>query len=266
MQVTIVKKQSPNTVNLYLKIDIHRQYPHIDTSPVSDYTVLNKIILTLPVFGFKLFAAKPHIIYKGEYLMAMSFRDLGRIYINVPDDYDFPQEPHMRLNMMDLVYEVAKANQLGDIEPLYDPQSGKVYEGRTKSFIVRKTRQYVIGMNVFECDDENMSTIISKRQLNKLLHTFLSKKKRVSAYGLIYIYVIFTLLSGKVSSAGNCADYLLSLHGMVHSYYLNNPGDRLAAFFDQCFPLLIEAIRTQNTALDNALLPSIPRSHVKNDE
>ena len=198
-------------------------------------------------------------------VQTMSFFD--RAYINLPKTFDEQEQFLSNLNLEDLIMAVAIANPSGDGDSqLYNRDTHEFYSGRTKSYIVQKTKKYILGMPEHFSPEENMATFVSLRQLKKLIKSFYNDKKRISCYGLIYVYVIYTLLKGKSSKADDCLKYLEALYTLVSNYFEHNPDDQLAAFFLGCYKLIYQAIKNGNTTLHNNQLPPIPRNQPKDDE
>ena len=184
-----------------------------------------------------------------------------RVYLNIDETYD-----EYRLedfNIMLLIRAVAKANPDGDGEKLYDEDTDQVYEGRTKRFIVRKVKEYIVGMPERLSIDENMADFVSLKQLKYLINAFKNGKKRISCYALIYLYVIYCLLEGKSPVAAQCAAYIDTLHNLVNGYFENHPNDQLAVFFHGCFDPVWQALAEKNIHLSNESLPQRPRRHPK---
>lgn len=191
----------------------------------------------------------------------------NRAYINLPNTFDEQKCLLQNLNLNNLITAVAIANPSGDGDTqLYSHDNHELYIGRTKAYIVQKTKKYILGMAEHFCPEENMATFVSLRQLKKLIKAFDNDKKRISCYGLIYIYVIYTLLKGKSSKANDCRKYLETLHILVNSYFEHNPDDQLAAFFLGCFSPICQAMENGNTTLQNNHLPSVPRNQPKDAE
>ena len=187
-----------------------------------------------------------------------------RVYINIGELYDENHEILDHLDLMPLIYAVAKANPAGDIEPLYDRCRDEVFERRTKFFIVRRVEEYIFGMQEILSIDENMATFASKTQLNHLIRSFGMGKKRISCYALIYLYIIYTLLEGKSPLASECAEYVIAIHKLIMCYFEDHPKDQLAEFAHGCFDPIIQAVKEGNTTLENGELPFRPRKHPKN--
>lgn len=186
-----------------------------------------------------------------------------RAYINLPTSYIGLEH----LDFMPLIHAVAKANPEGDGDiPLYNTATHEIFEKRTKIFLVKKTRRYILGMPERFCENENMATFVSLRQLQNLIKAFNKDKKRISCYGLIYIYVIYTLLPTQSTEASACMEYLSALYNLIHRYLESNPDDELAVFFDGCYNPIGDAIKAKNIMLNNNQLPFIPRNHPQEDE
>lgn len=190
-----------------------------------------------------------------------------RAYINVPETYDELTSWFQQLDFKDLIYAVALVNPWGDGDiQLYNEETHEIYEKRTKIFIVKKTKEYILGMSERLCSQENMATFVSLRQLRNLIKCFEHAKKRISCYGLVYIYVIYTCLKGKSAKANECKKYLRALHNIIQDYLENNPDDELAVFSYGCFPPIYRAIEEENISLNNNQLPAIPRNQPRDDQ
>lgn len=194
------------------------------------------------------------------------FKLFYRVYIRISEMYNAQVTALTSLNLIDLVREVAKANPNGDSELLYDATCGIVYEGRTKRFIVRKVDKFIAGMPEILSEDENMATYASLTQLNRLIRAFDTEKKQVSCYGLVYVYIMYTLLVGKSSAAEDCAGYLIVLHNLVTDYHEDHPDDEVASFFLGCFDPIICAVMEKNIHLKNTQIPPRPRKHPKSPD
>lgn len=193
--------------------------------------------------------------------------DFYRAYINISKNYGEMCQFGAPLNLLDLIQEVAKSNPYGDGDvQLYEPTTHEFFERRTKIFIVKKTKKYILGMPERFCPDENMATFVSLRQLKNLIKSFNCAQKRISCYSLIYLYVIYTLLEGRSQKANDCLMYLEALASIVRRYFENNPDDQLAVFFNGCVIPISRAINSRNTFLQNDQLPSVPRNHLRDDE
>lgn len=190
-----------------------------------------------------------------------------RAYINLPETYNEPKDFFKSLNPMELIIAVAKANPSGDGDvQLYDMDTHMFYERRTKIYIVQKTKAFILGMPERFSIEENMATFVSLRQLKNLIKSFEQDKKRISCYGLIYLYVIYTLLQDKSSQATECLKYIETLHNIVGNYFENNPDDQLAEFFYGCYAPISRAIGARNIALPNSQLPPVPRNRPQDEE
>jgi len=199
--------------------------------------------------------------------MDINLHCFERAYINLPKTYDTSKSVLQNLNLMDLILAVAKANPNGDgDEQLYDMATHMFYAGRTKAYIVRKTKEYILGMSERFSPEENMANFVSLRQLKKLIIAFIRDKKRISGYSLIYIYVIYTLIKNKSSEASKCQTYLNALYIVIGEYFEDNPDDQLAEFFYGCYEPIIKAIKAGNIELHNEQLPPIPRNHPQDDD
>ena len=188
---------------------------------------------------------------------------LLRVYIRISAGYDVVAAELKSLNLLDLLKEVAKTTPDGDIEPLYDTKTGKFYEKRTKRFVVRKVNKFIAGILDAPSDNEDMADFASLNQLNFLIRAFDEDKKRVSCYGLVYVYVMYTLLEGASPAATDCAKYVVVLHNLVAGYHEDHPEDEVVAFFIGCFGPIIRAIRTSKTDLTAIQLPRRPCRHPK---
>lgn len=190
-----------------------------------------------------------------------------RAYMNLPKILDEQNPLFKNLDLDNLITDVAIANPSGDGDiQLYNSNNHEVYKGRTKAYIVQKTKKYILGMPEQFSSEENMATFVSLRQLKNLIKAFNNDKKRISCYGLIYLYVIYTLLEGKSSKADNCLKYLEALYSLIKNYFEHNPDDQLAAFFLGCFEPICQAMKDGNTTLQNNHLPPVPRNQPEDDE
>lgn len=183
------------------------------------------------------------------------------VYIRIDDMYDESQTIRCTPNMMTLIREVAKVNPEGDAKQLYNEATGKVNEGATKAFIVHHVNLYICGMREFLTPNENMANFASLKQLKKLINAFKNGKRQVSAYGLVYLYVIYALLEGKSDLADSCANYIIDLYKLVHDYFEEHDQNELVAFFCGCYEPIIAAVRDHNTELPNDYIPPRPRKH-----
>lgn len=186
---------------------------------------------------------------------------LLRVYIRISAGYDVVGAELKSLNLSDLLKGVAKANPSGDIEPLYDAKADKIYEKRTKRFIVRKVNEFIARIRDIHSDNEDMADFASLNQLNFLIRAFDEDKKRISCYGLVYVYVMYTQLEGRSPAATDCAKYVVALHNLVTGYHEDHPEDELVAFFVGCFGPIIRAIQAKNPNLTAIELPPRPCRH-----
>lgn len=186
-----------------------------------------------------------------------------RVYIRIGSEYDVVTAALKSLNLLDLLKEVAKANPNGDTEPLYDATNSKFYEKRTKRFVVRKVNKFIAGILDEPSDNEDMADFASLNQLNLLIRAFNEDKKRISCFGLVYVYVMYSLLEGKSPTAVDSARYVAALYNLVSSYHEDHPEDEVVAFFIGCFEPIIRAIREKNPDLPGDQLPRRPCRHPK---
>lgn len=190
-----------------------------------------------------------------------------RVYINLPETYNEPNVFSESPNLMKLIEEVARVNPSGDSDmQLYDIDTQMFYARRTKIYVVKKTKEFILGMPERFSLEENMATFVSLRQLKNLIKSFEHDKKRISCYGLIYLYVIYTLLHGKSSIAAECSEYIKALYNIIYKYFEDNPDDQLAEFFYECYAPIIRAIQDEDIALPNNQLPPVPRNHPHDEE
>lgn len=185
-----------------------------------------------------------------------------RVYIRIDSGYDVATAALKSLNLLDLLKEVAKANPNGDTAPLYDVTNGKFYEKRTKRFVVRKVNKFIAGIPDAPSENENMADFASLNQLNNLIRAFNEDKKRISCFGLVYVYVMYSLMEGQ-SPAADCANYVVALHNLVAGYHEDHPEDEVVAFFIGCFGPIIRAIQARNADLTGVHLPGRPCQHPK---
>lgn len=186
-----------------------------------------------------------------------------RVYIRISEMYNVQAAALASLNLMELIREVAKANPDGDIEPLYDATTDKFYERRTKRFTVRKVNKFIAGMPEVLSTEENMASYASLKQLNLLIRAFDDGKKQISCFGLVYMYIIYTLLEGKSPAVKDCVAYVNVLYDLVVDYHEDHPEDEVVAFFLGCFAPILLAIKEKNTSLTNEELPPRPCKHPK---
>ena len=192
----------------------------------------------------------------------MDFRQLFlRVYIRISSGYDVAAEALKALNPLALLQEVARANPLGDIEPLYDVNTDKFFEKRTKRYVVRKVNKFIVGILDSPSDNEDMANFASLNQLNSLIRAFNEDRKRISCFALVYIYVMYSLLEGKSHAAADCAEYVKALHNLVHGYHEDHPNDEVVAFVIGCFEPIIHAIEAKNLDLEASDLPGRPCRH-----
>lgn len=189
-----------------------------------------------------------------------------RVYIKIYDtsNENLPTQHISNMDMSDLLFEVAKANPNGDTQVLYDEKNNKIYLGRTKSFIIHKTESFLLGILEEEQPTENMANFVSKRQLEKLIASISSRKKNISCYGLVFLYVIYTLLDIESEPAKLCKKYIHMYDKVILDYLEHYQDDQIAAFFHGCYLPIINAINNKNCFLDSKELPPRPRKHPKN--
>ena len=175
------------------------------------------------------------------------------VYINVSGSYE--NEYVRNIDLEHLLIEVAKANPNGDSKQLYDSLTGTVYMGRTKRFVVRKVKCFICDLQEKETPEVNMATFASIKQLEKLTRVSIAKNKSISCYGLLFLYIIYTLLPVESMAAEKCLDYIEWLDDLVYAYFENNPDNLLAEFFHGCRKPIVKAINTHNRLLNKTDLP-----------
>ena len=189
----------------------------------------------------------------------MDFRQLFlRVYIRISGGYDVAVAALKPLDMMNLLKEVAKSNPDGDTEALYDAKNDKFFEKRTKWFVVRKVDKFVAGILDAPSENENMAKYASVKQLNLLIRAFNEDKKRISGFGLVYIYIMYSLLEAESPVRSDCAKYVNALSNLVEGYLEDHDDDEVAAFFVGCKDPILAAIQSQNTKLAATQLPGRP--------
>ena len=186
-------------------------------------------------------------------------RYMDHVYINISGMYN---EHNLILDINYLINEVAKANSNGDDKILYDCNKDKVFEGRTKRFIVKKVGNFIVNLHE-EKSDKNMANYASIRQLEKLMKAPSLKNKRISCYGLVYLYVIYTLLDEESIAASQSLIYVISLYQLVFDYFENNLDNKLAAFLTGCYSSIRKAMESKDYYLDRQKLPFRPRKNPK---
>ena len=194
----------------------------------------------------------------------MSFKDIfSRIYIRIGGGYDVEVAVLKQLDMMNLLREIAKANPSGDGESLYDGRSEKIFEKRTKRFVVRRVDMFIAGIPDAPSEEENMAKFASIKQLNLLIRDFGEEKKRISGFSLVYIYIMYTLLEGKSPVAADCARYVRALCALVKGYLADHSDDEIAIFLVEGANVILTAIENQNTELAADQLPGRPCQNPK---
>lgn len=191
-----------------------------------------------------------------------------RVYIRIGEMYDTQQNALTSLDLMELIHEVAKANPEGDGKPLYDATTDKVYEKRTKKYIVHNVNKFIADMRETLSIEENMASYASLKQLNHLIRAFCEENKQISCFSLVYVYSMYTSLNGKSSTEDSrltkdCINYVIALYDIVRDYHENYPEDEVAAFLVGCLDPILIAIQKKNSRLTGASLPAIPRKHPK---
>lgn len=189
-----------------------------------------------------------------------------RVYVKVSKMFDLHVDELTSLDMMELIHEVAKANPEGDGKPLYDATTGKVYEKRTKKYIVREVNNFLADMTHAYSVEENMASYASLKQLNHLIRAFSADDKQLSCFSLVYIYVMYKLRVGKATEDYDFAAYATTLHDLVQDYCQIWPEDEVAGFIDDCHDPIMGAFRENNSHLAAHQLPGIPRKNPKKIE
>lgn len=183
---------------------------------------------------------------------------LFRVYIRISGGYDVAAEALKPLDMMTLLEEVAKSNPDGDTRTIYDAENDKFFEKRTKWFVVHKAEKFIAGILDAPSENEDMAKYASIKQLNLLIRAFNEDKKCISGFGLVYIYVIYSLLEGKSPMAADCATYVNALSALVEGYLEDHDDDEVAAFLVGCKEPILNAIQNKNTQLAGPQLPRRP--------
>ena len=178
--------------------------------------------------------------------------NVTRTYIRIAPSYDTVPELR-RLNLPALIRAVAEANPDHEAGPLYDAESGFVFEGRTKRFIVKETNRFLSTLEEVYCDTGSMTRFASRNQLNALLRSTVAERKVITCNGLIIIYVMFRLIGGKFDHTAECRAALSAFHRIVHNYFEDNRNDPLAEFFVTGYTTLDTAIRDNITLAGRAL-------------
>lgn len=184
-----------------------------------------------------------------------------RVYIRISSGYDVATEALKALNLLDLLKAVAQANPFGDTEPLYDIKTDKFFEKRTKRYVVRKVNIFIAGICDIPSNNKDMANFSSLNQLNLLIRAFSEDRKRISCFALVYVYIMYSLLEGKSSTAADCAKYVIALYNLVHGYHEDHPDDEVVAFVVGCFQPIIHAIEAKNPHLKASVLSGRPCRH-----
>lgn len=190
----------------------------------------------------------------------------NRIYINMGRDF------FMNSNGLDfekLIDEVAIRKRVYNGLPLMEEVEKNgihtvyVFRGRTKRFIVQKTNAFISGLKEVQSADENMASFTSKRQLNKLIDAFRGKNKRISAYALVIIYVMFVIIlenpcepAFDLTLMKNIVDCVTK---WVQFYSAEYTDDELAVFLLDCFKTVSEALQNRNPNVSADDFPYIPK-------
>lgn len=189
----------------------------------------------------------------------MDFRQiLFRVYIRISSGYDVATEALKPLDIKSLLKEVAKFNPDGDTQTIYDTKNDKFFEKRAKWFVVRKAEKFIAGILDAPSENEDMAKYASIKQLNLLIRAFNEGKKCISGFGLVYIYVMYSLLEGKSPMAADCAKYVNALTALVEGYLEDHDDDEIAAFLVGCKEPIFKAIQNKNTNLAGHQLPGRP--------
>lgn len=189
-----------------------------------------------------------------------------RVYVNISSEFDIHVDKLTSLDMMELIHEVAKANPEGNGKPLYDAATGRVFEKRTKKYIVREVNNFIANMTHAYSAEENMASYASLKQLNHLIRAFSAADKQLSCFSLVYVYVMYKLLVGKATEDYDFTAYVTTLHDLVHDYCQIWPEDEVAGFIVECHEPIMSAFRGNNPHLTAHQLPGIPRKNPKKIE
>lgn len=190
----------------------------------------------------------PNIIFDSVYL---------RIRSDTPKTFDLTK----------LLNAVANKHIVGDGLCLIDTGTGDVFERNTKKFIVGRARKYILGLSERLCNEENMAEYVSLTQLNKLIGALSKKKKKeISCYSFVYIYIIYRLLDEDAPEVDECIEIMELLYEEILCFYVANPDNQLAAFLLGCYWAIIQALRDRNQNLAATELPAVPRKHVDDDQ
>ncbi len=193
----------------------------------------------------------------------------NRVYINIGKDFS------MNLTGLDfemLIDEVAIHKRVYNGVPLLEEteKDGRivihVFRGRTKRFIVQKTNAFICGIKEVQSAEENMASFTSKRQLNRLIDAFHGKNKRISAYALVIIYVMFAIiLENPCKSAFDCTpvmkDIIHCIIGWVKAYSAEYSDDELATFLLDCLKTVSDALDRGDSGVSAEEFPYIPKQN-----
>ena len=146
---------------------------------------------------------------------------------------------------------------------LYDSDTQTVFPKRTKIFIVNCVNDLIRRLTDTFSDSVNMRKTASLRQLKKLLNSFQRRKKEVSCYGLVYLYVIATHLPKTSEMNQECKDAIDMLYNLIYCFLQNNPENELACFFVGTYMPIQYALVTPCAKLTPDQLPPRPRKQPK---
>lgn len=221
------------------------------------------------------FVRKRHIIlniisrfYKGETIMNHKSKNfykvpellINRVYIRLGNNYNILT----REGLSSLICAVAENHPVSYGITLCEiyPDSRIYYPKRAKHFILQEIDNFIYGINQRKAH-ETMATYTSLNQITHINNFLLGHETDIPAYTAVILYVIFILLPSQSPNRIDCKKILNQIHNVIHSYYLYNPDDELARFFEDSFTLVINAMDTNNDSLCITDFPSIPREHPK---
>lgn len=183
---------------------------------------------------------------------------MNRVYIHLDDSYNIISDS----NLTPLINAVAKQHPIAYGVTLSESNSDCTifYPKRTLHFILHEIDDFIYGINQRKAD-ETMATFTSLKQIRRVNYLLIGKEKSVPAYTVIILYTIFKLLPADSPDRDLCKKILECIHAPIHLYFLQNPKDELARFFEDCFVLVINAMTNGNEHLSITDFPGIPREH-----
>jgi len=192
----------------------------------------------------------------------------NRVYINCGADFDVNSS---NLDFEELLDQVAIHKRTYNGVPLVEEvekngvPSVHVYRGRTKGLIVHETNAFIAELQEVKSDKENMASFCSKRQINKLIRAFRGKKKRITAYALVIVYIMAVIiLKNPCQDADDLTllkDVVDCIVGWVRAYSAEYGDDELAVFLLDCANIVYKALQSGNPDIKADEFPYVPKQN-----